>query len=198
MNKLDVWLMNLPFRKRMIDKVTSRYYHEFFKELADKNILEIGCGHGFGAKAISKNFSPKKIVATDLDPRMISSAKKNVDDPVIVFEEADAARLPYKNNNFDAVFDYGTIHHIPGPQWKNCLEELYRVLSPGGKVFIYDISIDSFNTLFGRLYKIFNTHPYSSMYKKSEFLDYLKFVGFKILKEVDLGRYFIVIAEKPK
>lgn len=196
MTIFEVWTMKLPYRRWMVEEVTSKYYHDFFKELAGKNILEVGCGHGFGVRAIKRYFSPKKIVATDVDPRMIASARKNIDDSEVVFEEADATKLHYKDNSFDAIFVYGVIHHIPGPLWKNCLKELYRVISPGGKVFIYDNSIESFRTFWGRINKIISVHPYDSMYRKTEFFDYLKRVGFTILKDIDLGRYFVVVAEK--
>ena len=158
--------------------------------------MDIGCGLVFGALALKRNFSPAKIVATDLDPRMIASAKKNVTDPSIFFEFADATKLSYENAGFDAVFEYGAIHHIPGPEWKTCLDEIYRVLVPKGRVFIYDNSIESFTTIFGRIIRLISCHPYDSMYKRSEFIDYMKLIGFNIIKEVSLGRYFVIIAEK--
>lgn len=198
MNTLDVWAMNLPYRRWMIKKIIKNYYRPFLQKLNGKNILEIGCGHGFAAKTMLSYFSPKKITATDLDSRMISSAKKQVKDPLITFEAANATKLPYKNSSFEAVFVYGVIHHIPGPLWKKSLDEIYRVLKKNGKAFIYDNSIESFRTLWGRMNKIISNHPYDSMYKKSEFLDYLKLMDFKILKEANLGRYFIVIAEKQR
>lgn len=195
MNRLSVWTMSLPHRARLIDRITAKYYREFFSDLQDKTVLEIGCGHGFGAQVINKYFSPVKIIATDLDPRMVTSAKKNVTDPDITFEVADAVRLPYSDAGFDAAFVYGAIHHIPGPDWQRCLKEVHRVLAPFGKVFIYDQSIESFSGFFG-LTRFFSSHPYNSMYKRGEFRNYLRSLGFKILKEADLGRYFIVVTEK--
>lgn len=59
---------------------------------------------------ILKYFSPKKIVATDLDPRQIALAEKNINSEKVNFETADAAKLNYHDNCFDAVFDYGAIH----------------------------------------------------------------------------------------
>ena len=196
MTKLEVWEMDSLFRKWMIERVTYRYYREFFNDFKGKNILEIGCGHGFGAKTIKKYFSPNKIIAIDLDPRMVVSARKQIHDPTIVFEIADATKLPYKDNSFEAVFVYGVIHHIPGPLWKKSLDEINRILKKNGQAFIYDNSIESFKTLWGRVSRIISKHPYDSMYKKSEFINYLKSIGFKIQKDNTLGRYFLVITEK--
>ena len=175
MNNFDVCLLKLPFiREWILSRVTKKYFRQYFDKLKNGTILEIGCGNGAGAKIIKKHFSPKKIIAFDLDPRMISQAKRYVYDRSIIFEVADAAKLPYKNNSFDAAFDYVAIHHIPSPDWKKCLDELYRVLKPRGLVFIYDIAIESFNTLWGRVLRIITDHPYESMYTEEEFISYLK------------------------
>ncbi len=196
MKAVEVWAMKLPYRRRMIEGITVKYYREFAKELTGKCVLEIGCGHGFGVEAIRTYLSPKQITATDLDPRMVASAKQRINDPSVVFEVADATKLRYKNNTFSAVFDYGVLHHIPGPLWKKSLREFYRILRPRGILFLYDNSIESFTTFWGRLNRLISSHPYDSMYSKPELLAYLTSLGFRINKEVDLGRYFIIIAEK--
>lgn len=196
MGKLSIWWANTPFRKWLLEHVTKKYYSEFFKELGGKTILEIGCGSGLGAKIILKYFFPQKIIATDLDPRQIALAKKNVREREITFERADATKLNYQDKGFDAVFDYGVIHHLPLPEWKECLNEIYRVLKPKGKVFVYDTSIESFNTIFGRILKLVTIHPYSRMYRKEEFTNCLNKIGFKIIKEAEDPRHFIIIAEK--
>lgn len=196
MNKLDIWLIDTPFRKWFLDRATQKYYFEYFNELKGKTVLEIGCGSGGGTELILKYFSPQKIIATDLDPQLITLAKKNVQKKEITFEKADATKLSYKNESFDAVFDYGVIHHIPLPEWKECLNEIYRVLKPGGKVFLWDLSIESFNTIYGRIIKLLSVHPYSKMYRKEEFINYLNLIGFKIIKRAEEARYFTIVAKK--
>jgi ubiquinone/menaquinone biosynthesis C-methylase UbiE len=109
---------------------------------------------------------------------------------------ADATKLNYQDNSFDAVFDYGAIHHIPSPQWKKCLKEIYRVLKPAGKVFLYDLPTEAFDTIWGKITKLFTTHPYGQMYRKKEFNDCLKLIGFNIIKYIQESRYFIIVAKK--
>lgn len=196
MNKLDILLINTPFRKWLLDRATQKYYFEYFDEMKRKIVLEIGCGSGGGTELILKYFSPQKIIATDLDPRLVSLARKNVQNKQVAFEKADATKLTYKDESFNAVFDYGVIHHIPSPEWKKCLNETYRVLKPGGKLFVWDVSIESFHTVYGRIIKLFTPHPYSKMYRKREFVEYINSIGFKIIKKVEEPRYFAIIAEK--
>lgn len=202
MNRLDVLAMNSPHRKWIIDRVTATYYREFFNDCIGKKVLEIGCGAGFGTEIIKKYFSPKRIEATDLDPRMIALAEKNVHDQTINFTVTDATKLPYKNNSFDAVFDYCAIHHIPGPRWRDCIREMYRVLSHHGKLYLYENSLESFTGFWGRLYRVFTHHPYDSMYQKEELVAFLKHMNFTIKREIHLPHfwalieYIIIIAEK--
>ena len=144
-----------------------------------------------------KHFQTDRIYAIDLDKRMIDIAKKNNQDDSISFEVQSATKLKYKNNNFDAIFDLMVIHHIPN--WKDCLKELKRVLKPKGQLIIEDLSIETFSTTFGKLMKKVLDHPYKSMHKEDEFVEYLKKIGFKIVvhkKYSTLMRYFIVIAQK--
>ena len=197
MDRLSVWLCNTSPRRWILDFITKKCYAKYFNTLKDKEVLEIGCGSGWGTTIISKYFSPLKIVATDLDERQIVLARKNVKNKNIIFETAEAVVLPYQDNSFDAVFEYGTIHHISSPDWQKCLTEVYRVLKSDGKFFVYDVSIESFqNSLYGKIIKATSLHPYERMYQKEEFVKHLSSIGFKIAKRFDGYRYFAIIAEK--
>jgi ubiquinone/menaquinone biosynthesis C-methylase UbiE len=145
-----------------------------------KNILEIGCGSGYGTQLIREQFQPQQLAAVDLDERMIAKARKSEIDTSITFQVADAAKLPFENETFDAVIDFGIIHHIPN--WKDCLQELFRVLKPGGQVIIEDLSLETFQSPIGRILKSLLTHPYDKMYSEKEFTTYLDEVGFKQIK----------------
>lgn len=71
MGQLDIWLQDsifyAPFRKRIVERVITDYYHDFFDKVSGKTVLEIGCGNGKGAKLIKKYFNPNKIIASDMD-----------------------------------------------------------------------------------------------------------------------------------
>ncbi len=113
---------------------------------------------------------------------MIELAKKN-HGASATFLVMDAAKLDFPDKSFDAVFDFGIIHHIPN--WKDCLNEMKRVLKPGGELILEDLSIESFTLGIGKLWRILSDHPYGSMYTAGEFTDYLKKIGFEILNYGD-------------
>lgn len=199
MNNLEFWFVNNPIRGLIQELIEIRKIRRLSQLPTNKIVLEIGCGNGYGTRLIKKYFKPKKITAIDLDKRMIDIAKRKHNDPIVSFEVGDAAKLAYQSNIFDAIFDFGIIHHIPN--WKDCLRELKRVLKPGGQLIIEDLSIETFETFIGKVLKNVFDHPYELMYKREEFIDYLKMLGFKIEKyqvyyHVGLLKYFIVIASK--
>ena len=50
----------------------------------------------------------------------------------------DNQNLPFRDNCFDAVISVGVIHHFASAKRRiKALEELYRILQPGGKMLVY-------------------------------------------------------------
>ncbi len=170
--------MNNPIRRLVQEGYEIRKLRGMSHIKSAGNALEIGCGSGNGSRLIKKYFFPHKIIAIDLDEKMIRLAKKRHSD-LAEFLVMDAAKLDFSDKAFDTVFDFGIIHHIPN--WRDCLKELRRVLKPGGELILEDLSIDSFSFGAGRLWRILSDHPYESMYSAREFTDYLKTIGFEIL-----------------
>jgi ubiquinone/menaquinone biosynthesis C-methylase UbiE len=146
--------------------------HEF------DSVLEIGCGNGNGTRLIRKYLNPSQITAIDLDDKMIQIAQEKNNDPSTAFKIMDASKLDFPDQSFDAIFDFGIIHHIPN--WKECVVELKRVLKDGGSLILEDLSIDSFSGFPGGLLKLLLAHPYEQMYTTEEFIRHIEDVGFTI------------------
>lgn len=183
MNQLEFLSMNNPVRRYIQEWVEIPKLRRYSKLSSGGVVLEIGCGSGYGTRLIKKYFNPKEIYALDLDKRMIALAKRDNKDKSIHFEVGDAARLPYKDNFFDAVFDFGIIHHIPN--WEDCLDELKRVVKPGGELVLEDLSIETFTRGVGNIYRKVLDHPYNKMFTRREFHAYLEKIGLQIVKKRD-------------
>jgi len=199
LNKLEFFLMNNPLRRCIQDKREAQELRKLSSLPPGKIILEIGCGNGYGTVLIQKYFSPTTIQAIDLDPRMIQRAQKRIQTQSVHFQVASAAKLPFNNNSFDAVFDFGIIHHIPN--WKNALGELHRVLKPKGELLLEDLSIESFSGFPGSFYRKILSHPYDQMYTHTQFIEKIKKLGFEIVhfkkyNPLGLLRYFVIVARK--
>lgn len=198
MNRIEFWAMNNPVRALVQELLEVKTLRRYSQLPQGKKVLEIGCGNGTGTKLIKKYFHPKSITAIDLDEQMIRIARQKNSDPSVLFEVADAAYLPYRNNSFDAVFDFGIIHHIPN--WRDCIRELYRVLIQKGELLIEDLSIETFTSGVGKPLRKILAHPYKAIYTREEFFSSLQKVGFTMQTKklyAPFGfQYFVVIARK--
>jgi ubiquinone/menaquinone biosynthesis C-methylase UbiE len=199
LNRFEFSFINSRIRAYIQDKFELKDIRRLSSLPSNRVVLEIGCGNGIGARLIKKYFSPLKIYAIDLDQRMIDLAKRYNADDSIIFELGDATKLRFKDEEFDAVFDFGVIHHIPN--WEDCISELKRVLKIEGELIIEDFSIETFETATGRILKKLTKHPYERMYRRMHLVECLKSSGFEIMKEkiyhpLHLIRYFTVIAKR--
>ena len=116
----------------------------FFKRLRNlepgARCLEIGCGHGAGARIILKTFQPSRLDGLDVDPVMIRLASRRQPQWTIdrlQFLVGDAQRLPYADGSMEAVFNYGIIHHLE--DWEKGIREIVRVLKRGGGFYFEEI-----------------------------------------------------------
>ena len=101
-------------------------------DLTGKAIMDGGCGSGYSTELLMKEFSPSHLVAFDYMPEQISLAKRrNLKGD---FSVGDLTDIQCAAEEFDAVFIFGVLHHIP--EWRKALEEISRVLKPGGVLLI--------------------------------------------------------------
>ena len=101
--------------------------------------LEIGCGRGIGTRIIREEFGADSVHAFDLDPNMVKIARRMTQDAEkhTAFWVGNAVTIPSRNDSFDAVFDFGAIHHIVN--WRDAIGEVFRVFKPGGRFYVEEI-----------------------------------------------------------
>lgn len=178
LNHLEFLLMNNPIRAYVQEKYELPILMTMLMSRTFDSVLEIGCGNGNGTKLIKKYFNPLHITAIDLDEKMIQIAQRTIHDETITFQVMDASKPDFPNESFDAIFDFGIIHHIPN--WKDCIEELRRVLKKGGKLILEELSLETFSGFPGKLYRTLLRHPYEQMFAMEEFVQHLENAEFKI------------------
>jgi len=90
-------------------------------------VLDVGSGPGHIAGALSQDGAA--VTGIDFSAQMVEVAKKHY--PDVSFLEADAERLPFDDESFDAVVSNFVIHHLSRPEV--VFREVCRVLKPGGR-----------------------------------------------------------------
>ena len=104
-------------------------------EITGKNILEIGCGSGYGAELLSA-YRPKNYLGIDLMPEQINLAQqRNIRNSQ--FKVLDATRINQLNTPpTEEIVVFRILHHIP--EWKAVLKASAEKLSPGGSIYIIE------------------------------------------------------------
>jgi ubiquinone/menaquinone biosynthesis C-methylase UbiE len=129
---IERWFVNSPLRQAM-QALVIRWFRAVMPLGPGADILEIGCGAGAGARMLVRQFNPRRLVLTDIDPRMVRLARIRLShgaSPLPRFCVGDAARLPFRSETAHALFGFGFLHHVPA--WRDGLAEIHRVLKPEG------------------------------------------------------------------
>lgn len=96
---------------------------------AGPRVLDVGCGPG--ALAVPLFHAGREVVALDLSPGMVASAKARIGDSSRAgFVVANATALPFATGSFDVVVTTGALEYVPDLQ--RAVDEIARVLRPGG------------------------------------------------------------------
>jgi SAM-dependent methyltransferase len=106
-------------------------------DLRGLDVLEVGCGRGGGTAYVFERSGPRSMTGLDLAASAIRRAQKRYGRPGLRYVAGDAERLPFADASFDAVLNVESSHCYPNPL--RFLEEVHRVLRPGGHLLFADI-----------------------------------------------------------
>ena len=99
-------------------------------------LLNIGCAHGPDFLPFKQSFD---LYGVDISTEMLKFARKYSQkfNFAVNLTLADAVQLPYPDETFDWAISVATYHHIKGKEKRQtALNELRRILKPGGEAFI--------------------------------------------------------------
>jgi ubiquinone/menaquinone biosynthesis C-methylase UbiE len=150
-------------------------------------ILELACGTGQVTRLMRAKYPNAKITATDLNPDMITVAKKMVIGKGIDWKTMDAQEISFEDNSFDAVVCQFGVMFFPDKQ--KSVNEVYRVLKPGGSYLFstWDKIANQRTSILTRdvIISFFKDDPPTffdipfSMYDKAIMEELMKNAGFK-------------------
>ena len=136
------------------DVFARRYLTEFMREpllgalsLAGKDILDAGCGtEGITPYPISRG---ARVTGLDISPREIEIYQRRFPQSHAVC--ASVLDMPFDDSSFDFVVMTGTLHHLH-PDVQRALDEVWRVLRPGGLLCLIEPHSGSLPDVFRKLW----------------------------------------------
>jgi ubiquinone/menaquinone biosynthesis C-methylase UbiE len=186
---------------------------------ADRRILDLGCGAGQTLIALELHPS---VFAVGVDRDLASLELGREWAPGVLFVGADGEALPFSSQSFDLVISRVALPYMNIPV---ALAEIFRVLTPGGRVWLtlhparlilgmlgrsltsmnYRASIFfTYALLNGLLFHVtgrlarwpFARRRYESVQTRRSIMRALRNAGFQALT-IDVARHFVATAQRP-
>lgn len=142
-DKYDAWYETKL--GNFVDEVETELAFSLFTPKRGSKVIDVGCGTGnFSIKLARKGL---EVVGIDLSRPMLKRARENVEkldeDLKASFQQMDAKDLNFPDASFDDAFSMATIEFIPYEEKEEFVQEMLRIVKPGGRVLIGTITADS-------------------------------------------------------
>ena len=134
MNRLMTGYQDVRWRKQVI---------QLARLNPTASLLDLGTGTGDLAREALSQFPTVRVAAADFTYEMMRVGAKTVGP--LNFSTADALRLPFENESFDAVISGFLMRNVI--DLKKAIQEQHRVLKPGGRIVILDTTRPKRNLL---------------------------------------------------
>lgn len=139
----EAWLEGIP--EASIESFAGTGNPFSLGELASgENVVDVGCGAGIDSLIAAKIVGPDgQVVGVDMTPAMLDKARQSSEEagiPNVEFREGLGEALPVMDAWADVVTSNGVLNLFPDKSI--ALEEMARLLKPGGRLQIADILVD--------------------------------------------------------
>ncbi|HJV84398.1 MAG TPA: class I SAM-dependent methyltransferase [Noviherbaspirillum sp.] len=99
-------------------------------------VLELGCGKADKTRQIAQGGKASSILALEVDQIQHEKNLRITDLPNVRFALGGAEEIPAEDASFDIVMMFKSLHHVPVEKMDLALQEIRRVLKPGGLAYL--------------------------------------------------------------
>lgn len=171
-----------------------------------ERVMDIGCAIGQFTCALKSRFPKAEVWGTDIGAPMVRYAhmratQQNLD---VNFAQMACEDLDFPDNHFDLITAHLLFHEIPIPIIRQTLDEVFRVLRPGGTFVLWDFTSEAgddgrFSGFIRYMDAADNGEPYSTEFVYCNIENIIPEMGFDLRYSDldDVARYGRV-CDKPK
>lgn len=123
--------LGTSFKKKVVERANLQI---------GERLLDVGCGTATLLLAAKSRYPSIEAVGIDVDDRVLDIARKKIAKNKLQIEvvQARAENLPFPPASFDVVTSTLIFHHLPTEIKKLAMQEIHRVLKPGGRFLLVD------------------------------------------------------------
>ena len=172
---------------------------------AVQRVLDLGCSIGQCTTLLKQRFPQAEVTGLDVSlPLLRYANRRAVDlDIEVRFRQGLAEQLPYPDGHFDAVLCYILFHEVPERLFQPIINEVFRVLRPGGSYTIVDApngkDLPAPNRFWLTYDAQYNCEPYSPAFVATDLPALLTNAGFTGIEQASTDMFLsATTAVRPK
>lgn len=125
------------FAEYKIQDIAREYEQHFDSVTSPVKILDFGSGIGGSVPYVQKYFPYAQLTCLDLSRKSLEIAEKRFLSQA-EYVHFDGSHIPFPSEHFDMAYAMCVFHHIDHSEHISLLEELHRVIRPGGNLFVFE------------------------------------------------------------
>jgi ubiquinone/menaquinone biosynthesis C-methylase UbiE len=167
-----------------------------------KRLLDVACGTGRVLRQVAAAHPELSLYGLDLSPYYLKEASRTLSDvPHVSLVAENAEAMPFKDASFDVVSCVYLFHELPRGARRRVLEEIARVVKPGGLVLLEDsaqyVESEPLRFFLDRFPEAFH-EPYYADYLRDDLAEVAEGAGLSVVTVDPAFVAKVVVARKPE